>query len=120
MIPKILLIVFAISFFILPGFSQPLLEMTLSEDVDFEGDIIVISGKVSIVIQETPVTIQIIRLGENGEESIVQIAQIELAQDGTFSHTVKAEGPQWRTEGEYVVRACYGIDTVADVYFDFF
>jgi len=120
MIPKILLIVFAMSFFILPGFSQPLLEMTLSEEVYFEGDIIVISGKVSVVIQETPVTIQIIRLGENGEESIVEIRQIEVAQDGTFSETVKALGPQWRSEGEYVVRAFYGIDNIADVYFDFY
>jgi predicted secreted protein with PEFG-CTERM motif len=120
MIPKILLIVFAVSFFISPAFSQSLLEVTTSEKVYFEGDVIVISGNVSTVIQDTPVTIQIIRLGENNEESIVQIAQIEVAQDGTFSHTVKAEGPQWKTEGEYVVRAFYGIDSIADVYFDFF
>ncbi len=120
MMPKILLIVFAVSFFISPAFSQSLLEVTTSEKVYFEGDVIVISGDVSTVIQETPVTIQIIRLGEGGEESIIQIAQIEVAQDGSFSHTVKAEGPQWKTEGEYVVRAFYGIDSIADVYFDFF
>ena len=119
MISKILLIV-AMSFFILPAFSQSLLEIKLSEEVYFEGDIVVISGNVKTVIQETPVTIQMIHLGQNGEESIVQIAQIDVAQDGTFSHTVKAEGPQWRSEGEYVVRAFYGIDSVADVYFDFF
>lgn len=120
MILKILFILFAISFFILPAFSQSLLEVSLSEEVYFEGDVIVISGNVSTVIPDTPVTIQMIHLGEGNEESIVQIAQIELAQDGTFSHTVKAEGPQWRIEGEYVVRAFYGIDSVADVYFDFF
>lgn len=120
MIPKILLIACSMAFFILPAFSQLVFEVALSEEVYFEGDIIVISGKVSTVIQETPVTIQIIHLGENDEESIVQIAQIELAQDGTFSHTVKAEGPQWRAEGKYVVRAFYGIDSLADVYFDFF
>jgi len=120
MIPKILLIVFALSFFILPAFSQLLLQVDLSEEVYFEGDVIVISGNVNVVIQDTPITIQVIHLGENGEENIVQIAQIELAQDGTFSHTVKAEGPQWRAGGEYVVRAFYGVDSVADVYFDFF
>jgi len=120
MIPKILLIACSISFFILPAFSQSLLEVTLSEEVYFEGDVVVISGKVSTVIQETPVTIQMIRIGDNDEESIVEIAQIEVAQDGTFSHTVKAEGSQWRSEGEYVVRAFYGIDNIADVYFDFF
>ena len=120
MIPKILLIACSISFFILPAFSQSLLEVTLSEEVYFEGDVVVISGKVSTVIQETPVTIQMIRIGDNDEESIVEIAQIEVAQDGTFSHTIKAEGSQWRSEGEYVVRAFYGIDNIADVYFDFF
>jgi len=118
MIPKILLIVFAMSFFILPAFSQSLLELTLSEEVYFEGDVIVISGKVNTVIQETPVTIQVIHLGEN--ESIIEIAQIEVALDGTFSDTVTAIGPLWQLEGEYVVRAFYGVDSVADVYFDFF
>jgi len=118
MILKILLTVFAMSFFILPAFSQSLLEITLSEEVYFEGDIIVISGKVSTVIQETPVTIQVIHLGEN--ESIIEIAQIEVAQDGTFTHEVRTEGPLWRVGGEYVVRASYGSDNKADVYFEFF
>lgn len=120
MIAKLLFIICAVSFFILPAFSQSLLDITLSEEVYFEGEVIVISGSVRTVIQDTPVTIQMIHLGKNAEESIVQIAQIDVAQDGTFSHTVKAEGPQWRSEGEYVVRAFYGVDSVADVYFDFF
>ncbi len=108
------------SFFILPAFSQSLLEVTISEEVYFEGDVVVISGKVSTVIQDTPVTIQVIHLGENDQESIVEIAQVEVAQDGTFSWTIHAEGPLWRAEGEYVVRAFYGIDNIVDVYFDFF
>jgi len=120
MIPKILLTVFAMSFFILPAFSQLLLEVTLSEEVYFEGDVIVISGNVSTVIQDAPITIQVIHLGENGEESIAEIRQIEVAQDGTFSLTIKAEGPRWRLQGEYVVRAFYGVNSIADVYFDFF
>jgi len=119
MIPKILLTVFAMSFFILPAFSQQLLEVSLSEEVYFQDDIIVISGQVTPVI-EGDVTLQLIRLGEKGEESIVEIAQIKVAQDGTFSKTVQATGKQWQIEGEYVVRVFYGIDSVADVYFDFF
>ena len=120
MISKTLLIAAAMTVFILPAYSQSLLTLSVSEEVFFEGDIIVISGNVSTVIQDTPVTIQMIHIGQNDEESIVQIAQIDVAKDGTFSHTVKAEGPQWRTEGEYVVRGFYGIDSVADVYFSFF
>ena len=119
MIPKILLTVFAMSFFILPAFSQEPLEVNLSEEIYFQGDIIVISGQVTPVI-EGDVTLQFIRLGENGEESIVEIAQIQVAQDGTFSYTVKATGKYWQIEGEYVVRAVYGVNSIADVYFDFF
>jgi len=119
MIPKILLTVFAMSFFILPAFSQEPLEVGLSEKVYFQGDIIVISGQVNPIV-EGDVTLQFIRLGENGEESIVEIAQIQVAQDGTFAYTVIATGKQWQLEGEYVVRTFYGVNSVADVYFDFF
>ena len=117
--PKILLIVFAMSFFILPAFSQEPLEINLSEEVYFQGDIIVISGQVTPIV-EGDVTLQLIRLGESGEESIIEIAQIQVAQDGTFVHEVRATGKQWQLEGEYVVRAFYGVNSVADVYFDFF
>jgi len=119
MIPKILLTVFAMSFFILPAFSQEPLEVNLSEQVYFQGDIIVISGQVTPII-EGDVTLQLIRLGESGEESIVEIAQIQVSQDGTFSKTIHATGKQWQIEGEYVVRAFYGVNSIADVYFDFF
>ncbi len=119
MIPKILLTVFAMSFFILPAFSQEPLEVSLSQKIYFQDDIIVISGQVTPVV-EGDITLQLIRLGENGEESIVEIAQIQVAQDGTFSKTVHATGKQWQREGEYVVRAFYGVNSVADVYFDFF
>jgi len=119
MIPKILLTVFAMSFFILPAFSQEPLQVSLSEKVYFEEDIIVISGQVTPIV-EGDITLQFIRLGENAEESIVEIAQIQVAQDGTFSHEVRATGKQWQLEGEYVVRAFYGVNSVADVYFDFF
>ncbi len=119
MISKILLTVFAMSFFILPAFSQEPLEVNLSEQVYFQGDIIVISGQVTPII-EGDVTLQLIRLGESGEESIVEIAQIQVSQDGTFSKTIHATGKQWQIEGEYVVRAFYGVNSIADVFFDFF
>jgi len=119
MILKILLTVFAMLFFILPVFSQEPLEVSLSEEVYFQDDIIVISGQVTPVI-EGDVTLQLIRLGESGEESIVEIAQIQVAQDGTFVHEVHATGKQWQLEGEYVVRAFYGVNSIADVFFDFF
>lgn len=110
----------AISFFISPAFSQSLLDVNLSKQVYFEEEVIVISGKVTTVLKDTPVTIQIIHLGKANEENIVDIAQINVAQDGTFSHTVKAQGPQWRSEGQYNVRAFYGVDNFADEFFEFY
>ena len=117
---KIILLSLIIIISLIPlAFSQEPLEVSLSQEVYFQDDIIVISGQVTPII-EGDVTLQLIRLGEIGEESIVEIAQIQVAQDGTFSHKVHATGKQWQLEGEYVVRAFYGVNSVADVYFDFF
>ena len=67
-----------------------------------EGDAIVISGEVSIPIPGVDVVIQIFREG-----TMVAIAQKPIAQDGTFSHTILAEGPLWKKSGTYSVRASY-------------
>ena len=53
-----------------------------------EGDTIVISGNVSIVVGNTPITLQLF-----SEGNLIDIAQIVVAQDGSYSHTVIAEGP---------------------------
>lgn len=117
---RVLFIVCVISFLIFPAYSQSLLNINLSKQIYFEGEVIIISGRVTTVIQDTPVTIQLISLGKNGEENIVQIAQLDVAQDGTFSHTIKAEGPQWQFEGNYAVRAFYGVGNFADKFFEYF
>jgi len=67
-----------------------------------EGDTIVISGEVSTPIPGVDVVIQIFREG-----TMVAIAQKPIAQDGTFSHTILAEGPLWKKSGTYSVRASY-------------
>ena len=67
-----------------------------------EGDTIVLSGNVGTVIGDTPVLIQIIHEG-----SIIEIAQLEVAQDGSFTKTILAEKPVWRNAGEYLVKSFY-------------
>ncbi len=67
-----------------------------------EGDTIVISGSVDTVIGKTPVLIQIIH-----DAAYAHIAQLQVAQDGSFTETVLAEGALWKTGGEYIVRASY-------------
>jgi len=78
-----------------------------------EGDTVVISGIVNTIIGKTPIIIQIIH-----EATYVHLAQIEVAQDGTFSETVIAEGPLWKNAGKYIVRASYQ-DQIVETEFDY-
>ncbi len=79
-----------------------------------EGDTIVISGNVSIVVGSTPITLQIF-----SEGNLIDIAQIVVAQDGSYSHTVIAEGTQWKKSGDYTVRASYGEGNIAESEFSY-
>ena len=80
-----------------------------------EGDTVVISGKVTTIIAGDEITLLIIF----GNEKIVEIAQITVAQDGSYSHSVIAEGVQWGISGEYTVKVQYGKANVAEVEFDY-
>jgi len=117
---SIILIFFVLSFFIYPAFSQtpPILSIELSNEIYEEGDSIVIYGNVTTIVADDPqVTISIFF---GNQSSLIQIAQLAVAQDGTFTHTVLAQGPQWQKEGQYLVRGQYGEGNVAEVSFEFF
>jgi predicted secreted protein with PEFG-CTERM motif len=108
-----MIILFAISF--LPVFAQtnPITVQTDDNNYD-EGDTIVISGQVSVVVQSTPVVLQIFFGG-----NMIDIAQITVAQDGSYTHTVLAEGPLWNKSGDYLIRASFGEGNVAETEFNF-
>ncbi len=113
---KVFFFVTILFFFATPSFAQePLLSVNVSNILFEEGETIVISGKVSTLILDTPVTIQIF-YGDN----LIDIAQLVVAQDGSFSHTIIAQGPQWQNEGDYTVRASYGEGNVSEANFEFF
>jgi len=79
-----------------------------------EGDIIVVSGNVTTIIGDTPVTLQLFIEG-----SLVDIAQITVAQDGSYSHTIIAEGQLWKKIGDYLIRVSYGEGNIAETEFGF-
>jgi len=79
-----------------------------------EGDTIVVSGNVTSIIAGEQVSITIFREG-----NLVDIAQIEVAQDGNYAHTFIAKGPLWQKDGNYVIRALYGKTTI-ETSFEFF
>ncbi|MDX1533363.1 MAG: PEFG-CTERM sorting domain-containing protein, partial [Nitrosopumilaceae archaeon] len=94
--------------------TQEIISVTTSEPTYEQGEIIVISGDVSAIIGETPVTIQIF-FGT----TLVEIAQLSVAQDGSYTHTVITEGPLWGNGGEYTIRATYGEGNIAEASFEF-
>ena len=73
-----------------------------------EGDTIVVSGNVGIVVGKTPLIIQLF----SQEQSLIDVAQITVAQDGTFTKTFLAEGKSWKNAGKYLIVASYALDKV--------
>ena len=85
-----------------------------SNDVYYSGDFVVIFGKVQTVFENTPITIQILNQG-----NLIGIAQIQVAQDGTFVTSFNASGPLWTNDGTYQVSVSYASAT-AQTTFEFF
>jgi len=100
--------------FTLPVFAESLITVETDKNSYNEGDTIVISGKVSTLISGTPVTMQIFSQG-----NLVDIAQIMVAEDGSYSHTVIAEGPLWSKAGDYTVKVIFGEGNIAESQFKF-
>ncbi len=84
-------------------FAQESLLSVQTDDNNYdEGDTVVVSGTVNTIIGETPVIIQLF-----SEGNLIDIAQIIVAQDGSFTKTFLAEGALWQKSGEYTVVASY-------------
>lgn len=80
-----------------------------------EGEAVIISGKVDAFLPNTPLLIQVFR-----DTNRVHIAQVDVAQDGTFTYSLRADGPYFKTDGKYVVQASYGVTgNVFETSFDF-
>jgi predicted secreted protein with PEFG-CTERM motif len=112
----LLLALMFLSISTVPIFAQAkeLISVTTSENSYEEGDTIVVSGNVTSIILDTPVTLQIFHEG-----NLVDIAQLTVAQDGKFTHTFLAEGPLWQKDGKYVVRASYGANSMIETNFQY-
>ena len=77
-----------------------------------EGDAIIISGNVTTIIGDTPVTLQLFNDG-----TMVEIAQIQVSKDGNYSYSLLAEGNLWQNLGEIDVRVTYGESNIAETTF---
>jgi len=68
-----------------------------------EGDVITITGSIEKVIPGMPATLQIFF-----EKNLIQVSQVKVSQDGEFTDTFTAAGPQWKNEGRVIIKADYG------------
>ena len=80
-----------------------------------EGDVITITGSVEKVIPGMPISLQIFF-----ERNLIQVSQVRVSQDGEFTDTFTAAGPQWLNEGNVIIRANYGGNTSTELIISFF
>jgi predicted secreted protein with PEFG-CTERM motif len=111
----IALLIFSLS--VIPIYAQTAPNITTSTDkLEYTiGDKIVISGAVKAVVPETPLTIQIL----DNNNNLVQVAQIDISQDGKYAKTINATGPLWKSSGTYTVKVQYGPSVTAQTTFAF-
>ena len=79
-----------------------------------EGDTIIISGKIITIIGDTQVTMQLFK-----GDTLIEIAQIKVSQDGNYLHTIIAQGPLWQSQGTYMLKVTYGEGNSAETLFDY-
>jgi len=91
------------------------ISLSTSSDIYYNGDYIVIFGNVSTIFENMPITIQIYH-----ESSLVDVAQVPVAQDGTFVKSFNAVGQQWKEEGTYTIRVQYTPTQIGETTFEFF
>ena len=92
------------------------LSVTLSKDVYNKGDILVVFGNVPVVFADVPdLTIQILF-----EEQVIEIAQIKVAEDGTYAKDFNTNAEKWAHDGQYTVKVFYTEDLFNVTNFQFF
>ena len=111
---KIFFVLILLTFSIFPVFAQseeiPFLTLQTDDNHYDEGDTVVISGQLDTVIADTPIILQVFF----GDTRVIEIAQFFPAQDGSYSHTILAEGDLWKSDGEYLIRVSHGQGNIAE------
>jgi len=91
------------------------ISLSTSSDIYYSEDYVVVFGSVNTIFENMPITIQIYY-----ESNLVDVAQVPVAQDGTFVKSFNAVGQQWDEEGTYMVRVQYTSTQIGETTFEFF
>jgi len=101
--------------------SQDMCVTVTTNSASYEtGEIINVSGSVSDYDVSDPyknfdVTLRLIAPNNN----IINISQLPLNDDGYYSTSIPAEGPLWKSDGDYIISVSHGSDRNASVTFTF-
>jgi len=91
------------------------ISLSTSNNIYYNGDYVVVFGSVNTIFENMPITIQIYH-----ESNLVDVAQVPVAQDGTFVKSFNAVGQQWNEEGTYTIRVQYTPTQIGETAFEFF
>ena len=91
------------------------ISLSTSNNIYYSGDYVVVFGSVNTIFENMPITIQIYH-----ESNLVDVAQVPVAQDGTFVKSFNAVGQQWKEEGTYTIRVQYTPTQLGETTFKFF
>ena len=91
------------------------ISLSTSNNIYYSGDYVVIFGTVNTIFENMPLTIQIYY-----KSNLVDVAQVIVAQDGTFVKSFNAVGQQWNEEGTYIIRVQYTPTQIGETTFEFF
>ena len=92
------------------------LSVELTKDVYNKGDVLVVFGTVPVVFEEVPdITIQSLF-----EEQVIDIAQIKIAEDGTYAKDFNTNAEKWAHDGQYTIKVFYTEDLFNTTNFQFF
>ena len=112
----LIIITIGITFSILPFVTaEDPVTISTSKDIYYEGDTIVVFGKIHGTFAGIPVTIQLYH-----EDNLIAVDQIKIALDGSFATDFTASGNFWKEDGTYIARAFYTPEKIAEKTFQFF
>ena len=99
---------------------QPILTVETNASTYEEGDMITVSGSVTDYNESDPyknfdVTLRLLAPNNN----IISISQIPLNNDGSYSTFIPAQGPLWKSDGDYTISVTHGSDRNASTTFAF-
>ena len=92
-----------------PNEEPPSITFSIESDTFDHDSIIIITGQVKTV-KEVDVVFVV-----TGPLGIVQIDQVKLSNDGSFSTTINTATPMMKYDGEYKIKAIYGTNDISHV-----